>query len=201
VSIDIAAPADLVFRLARDIERWPRLLPHYLSVRVEERGLQERGLPERSLQQGGSDGRGSHGRGPEGTTTLRMIAVRPLFDLLGLGLPVVWRARTWAEPEHMRLRFRHVGGVTAGMDVTWRIESTPTGCHVTIDHVFRRRLPIPMLGNLLGDEALPAFVDRFFTRPIAQRTLATFGALAEAIAQTTGESATSDEQQGAYPIT
>jgi ribosome-associated toxin RatA of RatAB toxin-antitoxin module len=176
VSIDIVAPAELVFRLARDIERWPRLLPHYLSVRVE-------------------------GRGPDGTTTLRMIAVRPLLGLLGLGLPVVWRARTWAEPEQLRLRFRHVGGVTAGMDVTWRIESTPAGCHVAIEHAFRRRLPIPMLGNVLGDEALPAFVDRFFTRPIAQRTLATFGALAEAIAQTADVSDTSDEQQGAYPIT
>jgi len=128
---------------------------------------------------------------------LRMVAVRPTFGLHSVGLPVVWRARTWSEPETMRLRFQHLGGVTAGMDVTWRIEATPAGCHVTIDHTFRRRLPIPILGGFLGDEALPAYVDRFFTRPIARRTLASFKALAEGL-NTAG---TSDQLAGTYPIT
>jgi flavin-dependent dehydrogenase len=56
------------------------------------------------------------------------------------------------------------------MDVTWRIDATTIGCHVTIDHDFRPRLPL-----------FARFVDRFFTRPIAGRTLATFKALAEAL--------------------
>jgi ribosome-associated toxin RatA of RatAB toxin-antitoxin module len=175
VSIEIAAPPELVFRLARDVERWPRLLPHYVSVRVLSRR-------------------------PDGTTTVRMIARRPLLGLVGLGLPVVWRARTWAEPANLRLRFRHLGGVTAGMGVTWRIEPTRGGCRVAIEHVFRRRLPIPVLGKLLGDEALPEFVDRFFTRPIAQRTLATFAALAEATAQAITEGDRSDQPPDAYSI-
>jgi Polyketide cyclase / dehydrase and lipid transport len=170
VSIEIDAPPELVFRLARDIERWPRLLPHYLGVRRE----------------GGT---------ADGALILRMIAVRPMLGLHGAGLPVVWRARTWAEPETLGLRFHHLGGLTAGMDVTWRIEATPAGCHVSIDHVFRRTLPIPIVGNLLGAETLPAFVDRFFTRPIARRTLATFKALAEAIT----EDGTSDRTRPAYP--
>jgi hypothetical protein len=126
-----------------------------------------------------------------------MIAVRPAFGLHGFGLPVLWRARTWAEPAELRLRFQHLGGITAGMDVTWRIEPTSLGCHVAIEHVFRRQLPIPVLGERLGDELLPAFVDRFFTRPIARQTLASFKALAEAVA---GE-ATSDAAPGAYPLT
>ncbi|MFI5262052.1 MAG: type II toxin-antitoxin system RatA family toxin [Candidatus Limnocylindrales bacterium] len=171
VSVDVAAPPGLVFRLARDVERWPRLLPHYRSVAVLARSA-------------------------EGTT-LRMVARRPLIDLLGIGLPVVWRAQTWAEPEQLRLRFRHLGGATAGMDVTWRIDATPSGCHVAIDHEFRRHLPIPLVGDLLGDEVFPAFVDRFFTRPIARRTLATFGVLAEAI----GADATSNPSSSAYPTT
>jgi ribosome-associated toxin RatA of RatAB toxin-antitoxin module len=175
VSIEIAAPPELVFRLARDVERWPRLLPHYVSARVLSRR-------------------------PDGTTTVRMIARRPLLGLVGLGLPVVWRARTWAEPANLRLRFRHLGGVTAGMGVTWRIEPTRGGCRVAIEHVFRRRLPIPVLGKLLGDEALPEFVDRFFTRPIAQRTLATFAALAEATAQAITEGDRSDQPPDAYSI-
>jgi ribosome-associated toxin RatA of RatAB toxin-antitoxin module len=157
ISIDVAAPPELVFRLARDVERWPAMLPHYASVRVEERR-------------------------DDGAVVARMVARRPLVPLLGLGLPVAWRSRTWSEPETLRLRFQHRGGATHGMDVTWRIEPRPGGCHVSIEHVFRRRLPVPLLGALLGDEVLPAFVDRFFTRPIAGRTLATFRALAEALA-------------------
>ena len=176
VSTEVAAPPELVFRLTRDIERWPRLLPHYLSVR--RAGGRESGRAE-------------------DRPVLRMVAVRPAFGLHAFGLPVVWRARTWSEPETLRLRFQHLGGVTAGMDVTWRIDATPTGCHVVIDHAFRRRLPIPILGDLLGDEALPAFVDRFFTRPIARRTLATFKALAEALNKVD----TSDQLAGTYPKT
>ena len=72
----------------------------------------------------------------------------------------------------LRLRFIHVAGATRGMDVTWRIEPTAGGCRVSIDHDFRPRVP-----------GFAAFVDRWFTRPIAGRTLATFKALAEAVAE------------------
>ena len=59
------------------------------------------------------------------------------------------------------------------MDVTWRIEPlTDGGTHVTIEHAFSPRLP-----------GFAAFVDRVFTRPIAGRTLATFKALSEAVAE------------------
>jgi ribosome-associated toxin RatA of RatAB toxin-antitoxin module len=147
IAIDVAAPAELVFRLARDIERWPRLLPHYVEVRpIERRG--------------------------DGSLVARMVARRLLVPVLGLGLPVAWRSRTWSEPDGLRLRFVHQGGATAGMDVTWRIEPTPTGCRVSIDHDFRPRIP-----------GWAAFIDRVFTRPIAGRTLATFKAIAEAVAE------------------
>jgi hypothetical protein len=58
------------------------------------------------------------------------------------------------------------------MEVTWRIEPEPTGCRVSIDHVFAPRLP-----------GWAGFIDRAFTRPIAGRTLATFKAIAEALAE------------------
>jgi hypothetical protein len=102
------------------------------------------------------------------------VARRPLIRILGVGLPVAWRARTWSEPETRRLRFVHVAGVTRGMDVTWRIESAEGGCRVSIDHDFQPRMP-----------GLAGFVDRWFTRPIAGRTLASFKALAEAAAEAT----------------
>jgi hypothetical protein len=58
------------------------------------------------------------------------------------------------------------------MDVTWRIETRgPAACRVAIDHDFRPRVAL-----------FASFVDRAFTRPIAGRTLGTFRALAEALA-------------------
>jgi ribosome-associated toxin RatA of RatAB toxin-antitoxin module len=145
LSIEVAAPPDLVFRLARDPLRWPALLPHYTRARVLERAQ-------------------------DGAVTAEFVARRPLIGLLGLGLPVVWRSRTWAEPEARRLRFVHRGGATDGMDVTWRIEASRVGTRVTIDHAFAR-------GSLFG-----AVVQRQFVRPIATCTLETFKALAEALA-------------------
>jgi ribosome-associated toxin RatA of RatAB toxin-antitoxin module len=144
IAIDVAAPSELVFRLARDVERWPSLLPHYVSVRVDSR--------------------------PDGGAVLaRFVAVRRLVPWLGLGVPVAWRALTWSEPGARRLRFRHVGGATGGMDVTWRIEPTANGCRVAIEHDFRPRI-----------RPWATIVDRLFVRPIAGRTLVTFKAIAEA---------------------
>lgn len=145
IDIEIEAPAQLVFRLARCVDRWDRLLPHYARSRVRERR-------------------------PDGSLVVDFVARRPLIGLLGLGLPVAWRSRTWTEPETLRLRFVHVAGATSGMDVTWRIEPIATGCRLSIEHDFRPRIP-----------GFAAVVDRWFTRPIAGRTLATFKALAEAL--------------------
>lgn len=150
IAIDIAAPPDRVFALAHDVERWAVLLPHYARSRAVARE-------------------------PEGRLIADFIARRPLIDLIGLGLPVTWRSRTWNEPATRRLRFEHVAGATRGMDVTWRIEpgADDADCRVTIEHDFRPRIP-----------GFARFVDRWFTRPIAGRTLATFKALAEALEPT-----------------
>lgn len=146
IAIQVEAPAELVFRLARDVERWPRLLPHYVRVDAQPPA-------------------------PDGSVVARMVARRALIPLLGLSVPVAWRARTWSEPERLRLRFLHRGGATNGMDVTWRIEPDGGRCRVSIDHDFRPRMP-----------GWAAFIDAAFTRPIASRTLVTFKAIAEAVA-------------------
>lgn len=149
IAIGIEAPPALVFALARDVERWERLLPHYGRSRAVERRA-------------------------DGSLVADFVARRPFVGILGLGLPVAWRSRTWSEPEDLddrRLRFVHVAGATKGMDVTWRIEPSGGGTRVTIEHDFAPRLPL-----------FAAFVDRVFTRPIAGRTLATFKAIAEALA-------------------
>jgi ribosome-associated toxin RatA of RatAB toxin-antitoxin module len=148
IAIDVAASPDIVFALARDVERWDRLLPHYARSRARARL-------------------------PDGALLVDFVARRPLVGVLGLGLPVTWRARTWNEPATRRLRFLHVAGATRGMDVTWRIEPGEggAGARVAIDHEFRPAIPL-----------FAAFVDRFFTRPIAGRTLGSFRAIAEALA-------------------
>jgi ribosome-associated toxin RatA of RatAB toxin-antitoxin module len=145
IAIDIDAPAALVFTLARDVERWAALLPHYSKSRVVERRV-------------------------DGSVVADFVARRPLIGVLGLGLPVTWRSRAWSEPDTLRLRFVHLAGATRGMDVTWRIEPRGVGCRVTIAHEFRPRVVV-----------FAAFVDRWFTRSIAGRTLATFQALAETL--------------------
>ena len=118
IGIDVAAPAELVFRLARDVERWPDLLPHYSSAR--------------RLAEPDAGGR----------LFVAFVARRPLVPMLGLGLPVAWRSLTWSEEATRRLHFAHRGGATNGMQVTWRIEDRPEGgCRVKIDHDFRPRVP------------------------------------------------------------
>jgi ribosome-associated toxin RatA of RatAB toxin-antitoxin module len=120
IGIDIAAPPDLVFAIVRDVERWPRLLPHYVAAR-------RLGAPDAS-----------------GRLDARFVARRPLIPVLGLGVPVTWRSTTWADPTTRRLRFVHHGGATNGMDVTWRIESADPASartRVEIEHVFTPRVP------------------------------------------------------------
>ena len=146
IAIHIAAPPELVFGLARDVERWADLLPHYARSTVRERRR-------------------------DGALVVDFVARRPFVPVLGLGLPVAWRSRTWSQPEARQLRFVHVAGATRGMDVTWHIEPTAAGCDVRIEHDFAPRLP-----------GLAHVVDRWFTRPIAGRTLAAFKAIAEAVA-------------------
>ena len=97
ISIDVAAPPEVVFALARDVERWPAAPPL-------------RGRPDPRTA-----ARWQRGR-PHDRSTAAVRAARPR-------LPVAWRSRTWSEPETCRIRFVHQGGATNGMDVTWRIEA------------------------------------------------------------------------------
>lgn len=147
ISIDVSASPRTVFELARDITQWPELLPHYRKVTVHSR------IGDRIVAS--------------------MAAVRPVWKS---GIPVRWRSEQWsddADADDLRLRFVHVAGATRGMDVTWHIRPTGAGCTTTIEHDFKRRLP------LVGDDFLPRMIDRLFVRPIAGRTLATFKRLAE----------------------
>src|SRR3954447_13402576 len=50
------------------------------------------------------------------------------------GIPVRWWAEQVRFPEEARITFRHVRGVTAGMEVEWHLEPGPEGVEVSIRH-------------------------------------------------------------------
>ena len=168
VSIDVGAPPEVVFDLVRNVERWAVLLPHYRSVRALRRSR-------------------------DGSLLAAYVAMLP--GPLGLSVPVPWRSWSSSDPETRELRFRHAGGVTDGMQVTWRIERVPSGSRVAIEHRFVRPLPVlRRLGAGRTDELIPLLVDRLVVRPIARRTLEAVRAAAESqshaqVAGCTGASA------------
>ena len=89
IGVDVDAPPDLVYRLARDVTRWERLLPHYARSRVVRREA-------------------------DGSLVCDFVARRVVVPWLGFGIPVAWRSRTWHEPATRRLHFHHVAGATKG---------------------------------------------------------------------------------------
>ena len=90
------------------------------------------------------------------------------------GFPVKWRARQELFPETLRITFAHIGGVTKGMWVEWRLEKHSSGVHVTIDHVLD--YPVPILGPLFARY----IVGKMFVENIAGKTLRCIKAKVEA---------------------
>ena len=105
-SLWMAAAPDRVFRHAADVERWPRLLPHYRWVRMRERR-------------------------PEGGGLVEMAAWRPFGRLRW---PTWWLSEMAVDPVRRQVRYRHVEGVTTGMAVLWSVEADGSGSRVTILH-------------------------------------------------------------------
>jgi uncharacterized membrane protein len=139
----IHAPLDRVFAVARDVERWPEILPHYRWVRMLER-------------------RADGGK-------VEMAAWRP-FGPAPLRYPAWWVSEMHVEAGSGRpvIRYRHVDGITAGMDVEWLLQPS-TGGGVAVEIVHRWSGPgWPLVGALAADLVIgPVFV-----HGIASRTLA-----------------------------
>lgn len=100
-------------------------------------------------------------------------------------LPVRWIARQWRDASARRIRFRHIGGLSRGMEVEWRIEpvaetGSGPGARVTIWHGLS--LKAPLLGTGVGRW----IVGEQFVRVIAGRTLACLKQRVEGETQRTG---------------
>ena len=103
--IEVSAEPARVFAVAADVERWPDILPHYRWVRMRERGSER--------------------------TVVEMAAWRPFA---GFKWPTWWVSQMWVDQPRREVRYRHIQGVTRGMDVIWRIEASPGGSHITLIH-------------------------------------------------------------------
>ncbi|MFN2483811.1 MAG: type II toxin-antitoxin system RatA family toxin [Candidatus Limnocylindria bacterium] len=88
-------------------------------------------------------------------------------------IPVNWKAVQRPFPDRGEIEFEHVGGVTRGMHVRWRLNATPEAVDVRIEH--RLELRWPLVGELVADR----IIGRQFVEPIAGRTLRRIKHLAE----------------------
>ncbi|MDR7401894.1 MAG: SRPBCC family protein [Armatimonadota bacterium] len=81
------------------------------------------------------------------------------------GWPARWTALLTGDRSEGWLRFRHVGGLTTGMEVVWVLRARPPGTHVVLAHDLTLRWPVG--GRLACDLVVgPVFIDW-----IARRTL------------------------------
>lgn len=135
----VRSPLARVFAAARDVERWPEWLPHYRWVRFLER--QERG------------------------GLVEMAAYRPFGPLPGW--PTWWMSRMEVDPAVPVIRYRHVRGITTGMDVSWEFAAAADGVDVTVTHWWNGPA-WPLIGALAAN----AVIGPVFIHGIASRTLA-----------------------------
>ena len=157
----VHAPPPVIFDIARKVELWPGYLPHYRWVRFRERASDGGGLVE-------------------------MSAWRPLRSLPA-GWPTWWLSEMSVDAVRPSIRFRHVGGVTRGMEVEWSFAARPDGTLVRIVHAWNGpRWP------LIGVLAATTVIGPLFIRAIAQRTLRGLGMVAEG--EMTGDR---EQQEGA----
>jgi hypothetical protein len=132
------APVERVLAAAVDVEHWPALLPHYRRVRMLERR---------------SDG-----------GLVEMAAWRPFGPF---NYPTWWVSEMRVDRAAPAVHYRHVRGITAGMDVVWRLEPAGDDTEVTIVHDWAGP-PWPVVGGA----AAAWVIGPVFIHGIASRTLA-----------------------------
>jgi uncharacterized membrane protein len=127
--IHIAAPVERAFRAAMDVEQWPALLSHYRWVRMLER-------------------RANGG-------VVEMAAWRPFGPL---NYPTWWVSEMRIDRDAPAVHYRHVRGITAGMEVVWQLQPVDGGTDVTIVHDWSGP-GWPLIGRKAADWVIgPVFI-------------------------------------------
>lgn len=145
----VRAPAQAVFEIVADVERWPEHLPHYRYVRFRERQI--------------------------GGGVVEMSANRPFGPL---SWPTWWVSlmdvRPHRDSAQPSIRFRHVEGITTRMEVEWSFTPVTEGTYVTVLHLWDGP-SWPLIGRI----AARAVIGPVFIHGIASRTLAGLARAAE----------------------
>jgi ribosome-associated toxin RatA of RatAB toxin-antitoxin module len=149
----VRAPVENVFDLVRRVEEWPAHLDHYRYVKFRERRSDGGGLVE-------------------------MSAYRPFAAGAGrsalIKWPTWWLSMMSVDSSAHSIRFRHIGGITKGMEVEWSFERRPAGTHVRIVHAWDGpRWP------LVGVWAATFVIGPVFVHGVASRTLAGLASVVE----------------------
>ena len=134
----IRAQRSRVFAAASEVERWPALLPHYRWVRMRER---------RAL--GG---------------VVEMAAWRPFGPF---NYPTWWVSEMEIDADRSEVRYRHIEGITRGMDVVWRLTAVPQGTEIELIHEWDGPA-----WPLIRRPAAEWVIGPLFVHGIASRTLA-----------------------------
>jgi uncharacterized membrane protein len=136
--LHMRAPIERVFQAAADVERWPGILGHYRWVRMLEHRA-DGGLVE-------------------------MAAWRPFGPIK---YPTWWASEMSVDPAAAAIYYRHVRGITTGMDVVWQLEPSGAGTDVSIVHQWAGPR-----WSLIGSAAATWIIGPVFISGIASRTLA-----------------------------
>jgi ribosome-associated toxin RatA of RatAB toxin-antitoxin module len=119
------------------------------------------------------------------TKVARMGAKRDFF-------PVSWQTTQDLRPDERRIRFFHIGGITKGMDVEWRIEpgrGVGGSVRVTISHSLNYAVPV------LGAWFAGSIVGKLFVHYIAGKTLGCIKEIVEREAKSSRESVASSSRE------
>ncbi len=141
----VRAERERVFACACDVERWPEWLPHYRGVRFLE------------WRAGGG--------------VVEMAAWRPFGPLRW---PTWWVSDMHIDRDAPAVHYRHIRGITRGMEVEWAFVPEGRGTAVTITHVWRGPG-----WPLVGAPAASLVIGPLFIHGIAQLTLAGIARVAE----------------------
>ena len=143
----VHAPVDRVFAAAADVERWPSLLRHYRWVRMLERRA--------------------------GGGVVEMAAYRPFGPF---NYPTWWVSEMEIDAGTPAVRYRHIRGITTGMDVEWQLVPRGNTTEVTVVHTWEGpRWP------LIRRPAAEWVIGPVFVHGIASRTLAGIGRAVEGV--------------------
>ena len=145
----VQAPREVIFEIAKNVLQWPGHLRHYNFVKFRSQARDGGGLVE-------------------------MSADRPFGG--PLDWPTWWLSEMSVDDTIPNIRFKHVQGITTGMEVEWQFlrRDDPNVTHVRIVHAWDGPW-----WPLIGRVAAMAVIGPVFVSGIASRTLAGLARAAE----------------------